>query len=227
MKNKSKYMSAALAAFVFAVSLAGCEKGNTGTSEPEVTNVQTETEASSEGTTTAAETTAETTALTTTVSETVTTTEQTTVTTEVTTEEVTTQATEAETKAEETEAETEEQVQTESYSDRAHKAILGSWTLRSYVNMTYIGYEFHEDGTWEALPVPPIAENDPEYAASMPKGTWQGTNGGRDYYAYAMYDENGDLYYGIQVYIDDTGYETLERGDGMCFYNGKEHTPEE
>ncbi|MBR3536119.1 MAG: hypothetical protein IKN85_09840 [Oscillospiraceae bacterium] len=223
MKNKSKYMSAALAAFVFAVSLAGCEKGNTGTSEPEVTTAQSETEASSEVTTTAAETTAETTALTTTVSETVTTTEQTTVTTEVTTEEVTTQATEAE----ETEAETEEQVQTESYSDRAHKAILGSWTLRSYVNMTYIGYEFHEDGTWEALPVPPIAENDPEYAASMPKGTWQGTNGGRDYYAYAMYDENGDLYYGIQVYIDDTGYETLEREDGMCFYNGKEHTPEE
>ena len=61
----------------------------------------------------------------------------------------------------------------------------------------------------------------------MPKGTWQGTNGGRDYYAYAMYDENGDLYYGIQVYIDDTGYETLEREDGMCYYNGKEHTPEE
>ncbi|MBQ5990387.1 MAG: hypothetical protein IJL67_12930 [Oscillospiraceae bacterium] len=227
MKNKSKYMSAALAAFVFAVSLTGCEKGNTGTSEPEVTNVQTETEASSEVTTTAAETTAETTALTTTVSETVTTTELTTVTTEVTTEEVTTQATEAETKAEETEAETEEQVQTESYSDRAHKAILGSWTLRSYVNMTYIGYEFHEDGTWEALPVPPIAENDPEYAASMPKGTWQGTNGGRDYYAYAMYDENGDLYYGIQVYTDDMGYETLEREDGMCYYNGKEHKIEE
>ncbi|MBP0978565.1 MAG: hypothetical protein J6U36_07755 [Oscillospiraceae bacterium] len=226
MKNKSKYMSAALAAFVFAVSLAGCEKGNTGASEPEVTNVQTETEASSEVTAAVSETTAETTGITTTVSETVTsaeqTTEQTTVTTEITTEETT--------PAPETEAaepETEEAEQTLSYAEEANRALIGKWTLRSYVNMTYIGYEFHEDGTWEALPVPPIAENDPEYAASMPKGTWQGTNGGRDYYAYAMYDENGDLYYGIQVYIDDTGYETLERGDGMCFYNGKEHTPEE
>ena len=227
MKNKSKYMSAALAAFVFAVSLAGCEKGNTGTSEPEVTNVQTETEASSEVTTTAAETTAETTALTTTVSETVTTTEPTTVTTEITTEEVTSQATEAETKAEETEAETEEQVQTETYGDKARKAIVGRWAVHSYVNMKYIGFIFHEDGTWEAIPVPMPLNTDPEYGSDAPTGTWEGTNGGRDYYAYSMYDENGDLYYGIQVYIDDTGYETLERGDGMCFYNGKEHTPEE
>ncbi len=226
MKNKSKYMSAALAAFVFAVSLAGCEKGNTGASEPEVTNVQTETEASSEVTAAVSETTAETTGITTTVSETVTsaeqTTEQTTVTTEITTEETT--------PAPETEAaepETEEAEQTLSYAEEANRALIGKWTLRSYVNMTYIGYEFHEDGTWEALPVPPIAENDPEYAASMPKGTWQGTNGGRDYYAYAMYDENGDLYYGIQVYTDDMGYETLEREDGMCYYNGKEHKIEE
>ncbi|WP_044975224.1 hypothetical protein [Ruminococcus sp. HUN007] len=222
MKNKSKYISAALAAFVFAVSLAGCEKGNTGTSEPEVTNVQTSSEV-----TTAAETTAETTALTTTVSETVTTTEQTTVTTEVTTEEVTTQATEAETKAEETEAETEEQVQTESYSDRAHKAILGSWTVRSYVNLSYIGFTFYEDGTWEAIPVPMPLNTDPEYGSDAPTGTWNGTNGGRDYYAYAMYDENGELYHQIQVYTDDMGYETLEREDGMCYYNGKEHKIEE
>lgn len=224
MKNKSKYMSAALAAFVFAVSLAGCEKGNTGTSEPEVTNVQTETEASSE-VTTAAETTAETTALTTTVSETVTTTEQTTVTTEVTTEEVTTQATEA--VAEETEAETEEQVQTESYSDRAHKAILGSWTVRSYVNLSYIGFTFYEDGTWEAIPVPMPLNTDPEYGSDAPTGTWKGTNGGRDYYAYVMEGENGELYHQVQVYTDPVGYETLELENGMCYYNGKEHKIEE
>ncbi len=222
MKNKSKYMSAALAVFVFAVSLAGCEKGNTGASEPEVTNVQTETEASSEVTTTAAETTAETTALTTTVSETVTTTEQTTVTTEITTEETTPAP---ETEAAETE--TEEAEQTLSYAEEANRALIGKWTLRSYVNMTCIGYEFHEDGTWEGLPVPPIAENDPEYAAGMPKGTWSGANGGRDYYAYTMYDENGELYHQIQVYTDDMGYETLEREDGMCYYNGKEHKIEE
>ena len=227
MKNKSKYMSAALAAFVFAVSLAGCEKGNTGTSEPEVTNVQTETEASSEVTTTAAETTAETTALTTTVSETVTTTEQTTVTTEVTTEEVTTQTTEAETSIEETEAETEEQVQTESYSSEAFQAILGNWALRSYVNMKFRGFIFHEDGTWEALPIPTAAENDPDYLASLPSGTWRMTNGGMDYYAYVMEDENGELYHQVQVYTDPVGYETLELENGMCYYNGKEHKIEE
>ena len=223
MKNKSKYISAALAAFVFAVSLAGCEKGNTGTSEPEVTNVQTETEASSEVTTTAAETTAETTALTTTVSETVTTTEQTTVTTEVTTEEVTTQATEAE----ETEAETEEQVQTESYGDKARKAIVGRWAVHSYVNMKYIGFIFHEDGTWEAIPVPMPLNTDPEYGSDAPTGTWKGTNGGRDYYAYSMYDENGEFYHSVQIYTDSVGYETLGTDDGMCYYNGKEHKIEE
>ena len=227
MKNKSKYMSAALAAFVFAVSLAGCEKENTGASEPEVTNVQTETEASSEVTTTAAETTAETTALTTTVSETVTTTEQTTVTTEVTTEEVTTQATEAETKAEETEAETEEQVQTESYSDRAHKAILGSWTVRSYVNLSYIGFTFYKDGTWEAIPVPMPLNTDPEYGSDAPTGTWEETNGGRDYYAYSMYDENGEYYRSAQIYTDPDGYETLQTNNGTCYYNGKQHEIEE
>ena len=225
MKNKSNYMAAAVAVFVLAASLAGCEKTeNTEISVPEVNTAQSETEASSEVMSTVSETTAETTGITTTVSETVTTTEQTTeettVTTETTTEAVTTQA--PETEAAQTEPE-----QTSAYMYEATQALLGRWTLRSYVNMTYIGYEFHEDGTWEAIPVPPIAENDPEYAASMPKGTWQGANGGRGYYAYSMYDENGDLYYGIQVYIDDTGYETLERGDGMCFYNGKEHTPEE
>ena len=227
MKNKSKYMSAALAAFVFAVSLAGCEKGNTGTSELEVTNVQTETEASSEVTTTAAETTAETTAITTTVSETVTTTEQTTVTTEVTTEEVTTQATEAETKAEETEAETEEQVQTESYGDKARKAIVGRWAVHSYVNMKYIGFIFHEDGTWEAIPVPMPLNTDPEYGSDAPTGTWEGTNGGRDYYAYSMYDENGEYYRSAQIYTDPDGYETLQTNNGTCYYNGKQHAIEE
>ena len=227
MKNKSKYMSAALAAFVFAVSLAGCEKGNTGTSEPEVTNVQTETEASSEVTTTAAETTAETTALTTTVSETVTTTEQTTVTTEVTTEEVTTQATEAETIAEETEAETEEQVQTESYGDKARKAIVGRWAVHSYVNMKYIGFIFHEDGTWEAIPVPMPLNTDPEYGSDAPTGTWEGTNGGRDYYAYSLYDENGEYYRSAQIYTDPDGYETLQTNNGTCYFNGKQHEIEE
>ena len=222
MKNKSKYMSAALAAFVFAVSLAGCEKGNTGTSEPEVTTAQSETEASSE-VTTAAETTAETTALTTTVSETVTTTEQTTVTTEVTTEEVTTQATEAE----ETEAETEEQVQTESYGDKARKAIVGRWAVHSYVNMKYIGFIFHEDGTWEAIPVPMPLNTDPEYGSDAPTGTWKGTNGGRDYYAYSMYDENGEYYCSAQIYTDPDGYETLQTNNGTCYYNGKEHKIEE
>ncbi len=227
MKNKSKYMSAALAAFVFAVSLAGCEKGNTGTSEPEVTNVQTETEASSEVTTTAAETTAETTALTTTVSETVTTTEQTTVTTEVTTEEVTTQATEAETSAEETEAETEEQVQTESYGELARKAIVGRWAVHSYVNMKYIGFIFHEDGTWEAIPVPMPLNTDPEYGSDAPTGTWEGTNGGRGYYAYSLYDENGEYYRSAQIYTDPDGYETLQTNNGTCYYNGKQHEIEE
>ena len=227
MKNKSKYMSAALAAFVFAVSLAGCEKGNTGASELEITNVQTETEAPSEVTTTAAETTAETTALTTTVSETVTTTEQTTVTTEVTTEEVTTQATEAETIAEETEAETEEQVQTESYGDKARKAIVGRWAVHSYVNMKYIGFIFHEDGTWEAIPVPMPLNTDPEYGSDAPTGTWEGTNGGRDYYAYAMYDENGEYYRSAQIYTDPDGYETLQTNNGTCYFNGKQHEIEE
>ena len=223
MKNKSRYMAAAVAVFVLAASIAGCEKTeNTEVSVPEVTTAQSEAETTAD-VTTVAETTAETTGITTTVSETVTTTEQTTTAAETTTEQVTTPAPETEAEVQQT----EEPEQTSSYADEAKLALVGQWTLRSYVNMTYIGYEFHEDGTWEALPIPPIALNDPEYAASMPKGTWQGTNGGRDYYAYAMYDENGDLYYGIQVYIDDTGYETLERGDGMCFYNGKEHTPEE
>ena len=223
MKNKPNYMAAAAAVFVLAASLAGCrESGNTEVSGPEMTNVQSKTEASSEVTAAVSEITAETTGITTTVSETVTSAEQTTVTTEITTEE-TTPAPETET----AEPETEEAEQTLSHAEEANRALIGKWTLRSYVNMTCIGYEFHEDGTWEGLPVPPIALNDPEYAAGMPKGTWSGANGGRDYYAYTMYDENGELYHQIQVYTDDMGYETLEREDGMCFYNGKEHGNEE
>ena len=106
-----------------------------------------------------------------------------------------------------------------SVASKADEPIVGSWNLRSYVNMSVRSYEIFEDGTWLAV------ESMPSYLidGSLSElenlsGTWEEGNGGSaGYNAYNLLDENGDVFMPVLVY-DEDGTMAMNTGGNVIFY---------
>ena len=86
------------------------------------------------------------------------------------------------------------------------RAILGSWTLRSYVNMDVIGLKLFPDGTWLAIENPSLQSD------KCLAGNWQATAGGVDYYGYDIYYEDGSEKDYAMVGVNEMGEKTLSIG---------------
>ena len=99
--------------------------------------------------------------------------------------------------------------------------IVGSWGLRSYVNMDIISYHIYDDGTWLAVENMPSYVLDGSFSANEHlSGTWkEGKGGSAGYYAYDLYDENGHLYKPVLVY-DEDGEMVMNTGNNLVFYSG-------
>lgn len=107
-------------------------------------------------------------------------------------------------------------VNTQSVNDEF--SIIGSWYLRSYVNMTVIGYEIFDDGTWLAVEnFGTLATGGSTHEENL-SGTWFEEKSGEDYKEYSLYDENGSLMKNTKVYVDEDGNPAMDFGQNVIFY---------
>ncbi|MBR6257896.1 MAG: hypothetical protein IKR23_11000 [Lachnospiraceae bacterium] len=116
-----------------------------------------------------------------------------------------------------------------SNTKQSAEPIVGSWGLRSYVNMDIKDYIVFEDGTWLAVETMPSYTVDGSLTKSTGLcGTWEeGRGGSAGYYAYNLLDENGDLYEPVLVYEDEDGYMVMNFTGNMQFYYSDFYVPEE
>lgn len=106
------------------------------------------------------------------------------------------------------------------------QSILGSWSLRSYVNMNVIGYKMFYDGTWLAIENPSVLYTDSLMRSSSLSGTWKATNGGVDFYGFDLFfEDRSDSVYAM-VYVDEDGNEVLSIDD-MEYYHYESTLAEE
>ena len=102
------------------------------------------------------------------------------------------------------------------------RPILGSWEVRSYVNMALIGYRMFADGTWLAIENPSrLSEGRPIEDKPL-SGNWQGAYGGLDFDGFELYPEDGSASVYVKVYSDEYGDKVMEI-NGTEYYNNGEH----
>ena len=103
-------------------------------------------------------------------------------------------------------------------SENDELSIIGSWYLRSYVNMTIIGYEIFDDGTWLAVEnFGTLATSGSTHEENL-SGTWAEEKSGEDFKEYSLYDANGSLMKDAKVFVDEDGYTAMDFGQNVVFY---------
>ncbi len=98
------------------------------------------------------------------------------------------------------------------------KAVLGSWSRRSFADAAIVGYKMFSDHTWLAVENPSMLSAGQTAEDKPLSGTWQAVNGGVDYYAFELYPEDGSASVTVEVYTDEYGDRVLNFG-GDEFYN--------